>query len=76
IPDGLDFAQVKGLRNEARETLKRVQPIHLGQIGRLPGITPADLNILFVAIKGFRHQFALSKNRLEKEDLSFCQIKT
>jgi tRNA uridine 5-carboxymethylaminomethyl modification enzyme len=48
---------VKGLRNEARETLKRVQPIHLGQIGRLPGITPADLSILFVAIKGFRKNF-------------------
>jgi tRNA uridine 5-carboxymethylaminomethyl modification enzyme len=57
IPDGMDFATVKGLRNEARETLKRVQPIHLGQIGRLPGITPADLSILFVAIKGFRKNF-------------------
>ncbi|MFZ4773236.1 MAG: tRNA uridine-5-carboxymethylaminomethyl(34) synthesis enzyme MnmG [Chlamydiia bacterium] len=54
IPNGMDFAEVKGLRNEARDTLKRVQPIHLGQIGRLPGITPADLNILFVAIKGYR----------------------
>jgi tRNA uridine 5-carboxymethylaminomethyl modification enzyme len=73
IPDGLDFAQVKGLRNEARETLKRVQPIHLGQIGRLPGITPADLNILFVAIKGFRHQPAFSKNQLEKESLSLVE---
>jgi tRNA uridine 5-carboxymethylaminomethyl modification enzyme len=54
IPEGMDFELVKGLRNEARETLKRVQPLHLGQIGRLPGITIADLNILFVAIRGFR----------------------
>lgn len=54
IPEGMDFSDVKGLRNEARDTLKRVAPIHLGQIGRLPGITPADLNILFVAIKGWR----------------------
>ncbi|MBM3197201.1 MAG: tRNA uridine-5-carboxymethylaminomethyl(34) synthesis enzyme MnmG [Chlamydiae bacterium] len=54
VPEGMDFELVKGLRNEARETLKRVQPLHLGQIGRLPGITIADLNILFVAIRGFR----------------------
>jgi tRNA uridine 5-carboxymethylaminomethyl modification enzyme len=63
IPDGMDFATVKGLRNEARETLKRVQPIHLGQIGRLPGITPADLSILFVAIKGFRKNPSCNSRR-------------
>jgi tRNA uridine 5-carboxymethylaminomethyl modification enzyme len=61
IPEDLDFAEVKGLRNEARETLKRVQPIHLGQISRLPGITPADLNILFVAIRGHRGNSARSR---------------
>ncbi len=60
IPNGFDFSQVKGLRNEARDTLKRVAPIHLGQIGRLPGITPADLNILFVAIKGWRRTAAIA----------------
>jgi len=54
IPEGIDFSEIKGLRNEARDILLRVRPIHLGQIARLPGITPADLNILFVAHKKYR----------------------
>ena len=48
IPAAFDFAGVSGLRNEAREKLARVAPRSLGQAGRIPGLTPADLMILMV----------------------------
>jgi tRNA uridine 5-carboxymethylaminomethyl modification enzyme len=39
------------LRTEARETLERFRPATMGQAGRLPGVTPADLTLIAVAIK-------------------------
>ncbi len=48
IPPGLVFAEVAGLRNEAREALERFRPETFGQAGRLEGVTPADLALLAV----------------------------
>lgn len=52
IPDGLDYAGVVGLRNEARQKFGRVAPANLGQAGRISGITPADIALLSVWLKG------------------------
>ena len=51
IPEGFDFAQVPGLRAETRQKLKTVQPITLGQAGRISGVTPADVSILQIWLK-------------------------
>ena len=51
IPEGFDFAQVPGLRAETRQKLMAVQPSTLGQVGRISGITPADVSILQVWLK-------------------------
>ena len=48
IPASFDYARVSGLRNESREKLRRISPRSLGQAGRIPGLTPADLMILMV----------------------------
>ena len=48
LPDGLDYAAVEALTNEARQKLARLRPRTLGQAGRVPGVTPADLQILWV----------------------------
>lgn len=50
IPDTLRFADVYGLRREAVEKLERVRPHTLGQAGRISGVTPADLNLVMVAL--------------------------
>jgi len=42
----IDYAQVPGLSNEARNRLERHRPRTVGQAGRLDGITPAALGIL------------------------------
>jgi tRNA uridine 5-carboxymethylaminomethyl modification enzyme len=48
IPENLDYAAIGALTNESRQKLSRLRPRTLGQAGRVPGVTPADLQILWV----------------------------
>ena len=48
IPHWLDYAEVMGLRNEARQKLSRFNPLSLGQALRISGITPADVTVLAI----------------------------
>lgn len=48
IPKDIDYDEIKGLRLEAREQLKRVRPLTLGQAGRIYGVNPADVTVLIV----------------------------
>ena len=48
LPEGLDYAAIGALTNESRQKLARLRPRTLGQAGRVPGVTPADLQILWV----------------------------
>ncbi|MGO9567999.1 MAG: tRNA uridine-5-carboxymethylaminomethyl(34) synthesis enzyme MnmG [Desulfomonilaceae bacterium] len=51
IPEDLDYDDVEGLSRELRESLKSVRPRSLGQVSRMPGITPAAMSALMVRIK-------------------------
>lgn len=48
IPADIDYDEVKGLRNEAREKLKRIRPENIGQASRISGVNPADIAVLMV----------------------------
>ncbi|RIK45699.1 MAG: tRNA uridine-5-carboxymethylaminomethyl(34) synthesis enzyme MnmG [Chloroflexi bacterium] len=51
IPPWLDYAELSGLRNEAREKLLAVRPATLGQAGRIAGVTPSDIAVLIVQLR-------------------------
>jgi tRNA uridine 5-carboxymethylaminomethyl modification enzyme len=51
LPEWLDYRAVKGLRTEAAQTLAKFRPATMGQAARLPGVNPADLTIIAVAIR-------------------------
>lgn len=51
IPERFDFGAIAHLSNEGRERLERTRPVSFGQASRVPGVTPADLSILLVALK-------------------------
>lgn len=48
IPTELDYASISGLKKEAQLRFSEVQPLTMGQAGRIPGITPADVAMLLV----------------------------
>lgn len=48
IPESIDYDDVKGLRNEAQEKLKRIRPENIGQASRISGVNPADIAVLMV----------------------------
>jgi tRNA uridine 5-carboxymethylaminomethyl modification enzyme len=51
LPADIDYAQVRGLSNEARQRLCAVRPETLGQAARIPGLTPAAVSLLLVHLK-------------------------
>lgn len=51
IPDSLNYAEVKSLTTEVREKLSKNRPDTLGQASRIPGVTPAAISILSIALK-------------------------
>lgn len=46
IPAWFDYTRVSGLSREMVEKLSRIRPSTLGQASRLPGVTPAALNLI------------------------------
>lgn len=50
IPDGFSYRGINGLSREIVEKLEEVRPVSLGQASRIPGVTPAAVSILMVAI--------------------------
>ena len=51
IPSGVDYARVRGLRNEAIAKLSKFTPRSLGQALRISGITPADVTVLAIHLQ-------------------------
>lgn len=57
IPESMDYGLIKGLKNEAREKLKKIRPATIGQAARISGVDPSDISIIMVHIE------ALNKKR-------------
>lgn len=51
VPQQFDYDEVLGFSREAREKLKEVRPLSIGQASRISGITPAAISILIVALE-------------------------
>jgi tRNA uridine 5-carboxymethylaminomethyl modification enzyme len=51
LPDTLDYLDVYGLRNEAREKLMKFRPATIAHAGRIAGVNQADLSLILVHLK-------------------------
>jgi tRNA uridine 5-carboxymethylaminomethyl modification enzyme len=56
LPNGLPYRDFITLSFEAREKLDRIQPGTLAQAGRIPGVSPADLQNLMMEVRRWRRE--------------------
>ena len=55
IPADIDYDDVSSLRLEARQKLKKFQPINVGQASRISGVSPADISVILVYLEQRKH---------------------
>ena len=48
LPETLDYDEIPSLRTEARQKLKEIRPVSVGQASRIAGVSPADISVLLV----------------------------
>lgn len=63
----LDYDDISGLRNEARQKLKLCKPMSIGQASRISGVTPADISVLLVYLEQFN--YLQNKKKAETPEL-------
>ncbi|SHG72534.1 tRNA uridine-5-carboxymethylaminomethyl(34) synthesis enzyme MnmG [Ornithinibacillus halophilus] len=51
IPENIDYDDISGIATEAKEKLKEVRPLSVGQASRISGVNPSDISILLVYIE-------------------------
>ena len=56
LSEDLDYTQITGLRNEAKQKLDKIKPLSVGQASRISGVSPADISVLLVYLEQQRRQ--------------------
>ncbi|WP_416199039.1 MAG: tRNA uridine-5-carboxymethylaminomethyl(34) synthesis enzyme MnmG [Sporanaerobacter sp.] len=51
LPEDIDYVDVKGLSNEAKQKLNDIRPYSVGQASRISGVSPADINVLLIYLE-------------------------
>ena len=54
IPVDIDYDDIHSLRLEARQKLKKFQPVNVGQASRISGVSPADISVLIVYLEHYK----------------------
>ena len=56
LSEDIPYAEISGLRLEARQKLAKQKPVSLGAAGRIPGVNPADVAVLSVWLEKRRRE--------------------
>lgn len=52
IRDNFNYDQIHSLSTEARQKLNKIQPKTLGQASRVSGVSPSDISVLLIHLRG------------------------
>lgn len=56
IPEDIDYYQISGLSNEAKEKLSKIRPTSVGQASRISGVSPADISVLLIYLQQMKRK--------------------
>lgn len=56
LPEDIDYSDISGLRNEAKQKLAQVRPASVGQASRISGVNPADISVLLIYLESLRRK--------------------
>lgn len=60
-PD-IDYSNIGGLSNEAKQKLNKMKPDSVGQASRISGVSPADINVLLIYLEQKKREYRGVKN--------------
>ena len=52
IPDSINYDTFNSISTEAKQKLKKIKPKTLGQAKRISGVSPADISIILIHLRG------------------------
>ena len=52
IPTNFDYGRIRSLSTEGRERMTKIKPESIGQASRISGVTPSDVSVLMVFLRG------------------------
>lgn len=55
IPSEINYDDIESLRIEARQKLKALKPVSVGQASRISGVSPADISVLVVYLEQWKY---------------------
>lgn len=56
LNENIDYSEISGLRNEAKQKLDRIKPKSIGQASRISGVSPSDINVLLIYLEQKRRK--------------------
>jgi tRNA uridine 5-carboxymethylaminomethyl modification enzyme len=65
LPGDIDYRDVKSLKKEAQQKLNDQRPVSLGMAGRITGVSPADIQVLYIYLE---QQRRIKKEEKENND--------
>jgi len=58
LPIDLNYDEIRGLSNEAKQRLREVGPANVGQASRISGVNPADISVILIYLEQKRRSTA------------------